>query len=79
MSKKVSEFDQQWNKSLSFNCHIVCCLNRAYANLNLETKIVQISEILNKIYYFEVDHSELYKPNLAIFGQSIFRLVPALE
>ena len=41
----------------------ISVLSIAYPNLDFKTKIAQICWKLSKVYYFEVDHSEFYKPN----------------
>ena len=40
--KKVSMFDQQWNRGLLFKIRIFSALQKTYANLDFEIKIVEI-------------------------------------
>ena len=41
--------------------------NKAYPNLDFETKVGQIRSELSDIFYFEADDSKFYKPNFDNF------------
>ena len=47
-------------------------LNRRYPNLDFETQTVEIRLELSQIYYFEVENSNCYLPNLVILGSQFF-------
>ena len=50
---------------LIFKCFSI--LNKAYSNLDFETKTVEICVNLSEKYFFEVGHSKFYKPNFGNF------------
>ena len=66
--KNVPLFDQQLNESLLFDFQIYY-LKKAYINVDLETKIVDIYEKLSEVYYSEVEQSQFYKPSQFSSGQ----------
>ena len=59
-----------------FNFHILSVLHTTYANLDFETKIVEICRKLSGIYFFEVDHSKFYR---LFWGSQFSDQLPALE
>ena len=48
-------------------------LNKAYSNLDFETKVVKIHWKLSEIYYLQVEHSKFQI--LVIFEWSIFQIL----